>query len=56
MGTRLNGSRFGTLSGLQYTITLQIDISDFQKPNHLGAQLRDGAERVIVGLPLTIAN
>ena len=56
MGTRLNGSRFWTLSGLQYTITLQIDISDVQKPNCLRAQLHDGAERVIAGLPLTSAN
>ena len=48
MGTRLNGNHFGTLSGLQYTITLQSVMSR--------AQLRDGAERVIAGLSLTNAN
>ena len=31
-------------------------ISDVQKFNYLRAQLRDGAERVIAGLPLTSAN
>ena len=31
-------------------------ISDVQKLNYLRAQLHDGAERVIAGLPLTSAN
>ena len=55
MGTRLNGNRF-IWDAFRSAVHDNSSISDVQKFNYLRAQLRDGAERVIAGLPLTSAN
>ena len=54
MGTRLNGNRFGTLSGVQYTITLQSLM--FKSSIILEHSYETELKRVIAGLPLTSAN
>ena len=55
-----NGTRKSTIQSFWDSFRCSVHdnslISDVQKFNYLRAELRDGAERVIAGLPLTSAN